>query len=320
VLVAREGAEVLGVAPFFSGEATWRVFPARVVSLMENQDTPNGEVLLAPAADGARVFGALLEALERRPGWHLLSLGKLERESPAHALVAQALADRPSLRLPAARSPLLDMGGGWAAYWSGQSQRFKKTVRNVGNRVERLGTVTIDEIGATATAAECRSVFAEVGARSWKATLPISGTRNPVIARFFDLLTDALQRSGRLLLWVLRVDGRPIATEYHVRDGDTVVALRSDFDERYAEASPGAHLHHAIVRAYFERGIRRYDMGPGDSDYKMRWATGVRELDTFWLFNRTPYATTLYAMERRAIPRLRRAHAWLRGMTTRAAS
>jgi hypothetical protein len=114
-------------------------------------------------------------------------------------------------------------------------------------------------------------------------------------------------------LWVLRVDGEPVATEYHVRDGQTVYALRSDFDEQDGAASPGAHLNACIVRAYFDEGVSVYDMGPGDREYKQRWATAATERDAFWLFNRTPYATALYTMERRAVPRLRRVRDWWRG-------
>jgi hypothetical protein len=92
-----------------------------------------------------------------------------------------------------------------------------------------------------------------------------------------------------------------------------VYALRGDFDDAYRDASPGTHLNAHIVRSYFERGVRFYDMGPGDREYKQRWATVTTERDTFWVFNRTPYATALYAVEQHAVPSVRRARAWWRG-------
>src|SRR5262249_54918013 len=162
------------------------------------------------------------------------------------------------------------------------------------------------------TAIECMDVFRAVATKSWKATLPVSITRNMNIARFFEVLTSILHHRRQLLFWVLRLNGRPIATEYHVRDGDTVYALRSDFDEQYRDASPGAHLNAFIVRAYFERDVRVYNMGPGDSEYKRRWANYTCQQDTFWVFNRNLYGVALYNLERRGVPRLRRARAWLR--------
>ena len=163
-------------------------------------------------------------------------------------------------------------------------------------------------------------VFTSVADRSWKAELPISLRRNPSIRRFFEVLTSVLHARGQLRLWTLRLSGIPIATEYHVHDGDTVYALRSDFDDRYREASPGAYLNAYIVRTYFERGVRIYDMGPGDSEYKQRWANSVREQENFWLFSRTPYGLALYNMERRAVPPLRRAREWWRASSRMRAS
>jgi len=312
VLVAREGTTVTGIVPLMTARGRWRVFPATIVSLMENQDSPCAGVLLAPE-NAARTLAAMIDHLAVKAGWHLLSFVKIERTSPMHGLLARCLAGQPHLRVGVGRSPVLAVDGDWKMFWTGRSQRFKKTVRNVVNRIERRGAVTIEDAGAQGTVAECLQVFRDVAARSWKADLPISVMRNAEIARLFALLTETLHARGQLVLWVLRIDGAPVATEYHVRDGDRIVALRSDFDDRYREDSPGAYLNYHIIRTYFEQGIRLYDMGPGDSEYKQRWATGTTEYDAFWFFNRTPYARALYTLERRAVPWLRRARGWFAG-------
>lgn len=311
VAVARDGSSVVGLAPFVFNTIKWRIFPVRTVSLMQNQDSPFADVVLAPDR-ASEILQGLLDYLRRSSKSDVVSFSKISRSSPTHALLVNSGAGVRLIRAAGGRSPILQLDGDWNAFWTAQSQRFKKTVRHVANRVERLGRVTVEELSGAATAAECMQVFASVAARSWKAGLRISLRRNPGIARFFEALTSVLHASGRLLLWTLRVDGVPIATEYHVRDGDTVYALRSDFDERDGEASPGAYLNAHIIRTYFERGVRIYDMGPGDSQYKQRWANSARDQETFWLFRRSPYGLALYNMERRAVPQLRRVREWWR--------
>lgn len=310
VLVARQGREIAGIAPLLVRKMRWRGLPARAIALMQTEDSPRADFVLSPD-HGQAALTAVLDHLARRPGWHLLWLGKIARSASTHRLLAELLTDAPSLCLPAARCPLLEIRGSWEEFWKGHSQRFKKTVRNVANRVERLGQVSVVDMAATTSAGECLSVFREVAARSYKSDLPISLARNHSIDRFFGTLTETLHQRAQLHLWVLRLDGEPIATEYHVRDGERVYALRSDFDDRHRDASPGTYLNQHITRAYFDSNVRVYDMGPGDSEYKERWATGATELDTFWVFNRSFYPTALYRMEQQVLPRVRRARAAL---------
>jgi CelD/BcsL family acetyltransferase involved in cellulose biosynthesis len=309
VVVVRDGSEIVGLAPFFVSMSKWRIFPVRTASLMHNQDSPFVDAVLAPERAG-ETLRAILDHVRRFSKAHVVSFNKIPSWSPTHALLANCGAQGSLIRTPGGRSPILRLEGDWSGFWTAQSQRFKKTVRNVANRVERLGQVAVEELSTTASAEECMEVFASVAERSWKAELPISPRRNPSVRRFFEALTSALHARGRLLLWTLRLDGLPIATEYHVRDGDAVYALRSDFDEHHREASPGAHLNAHIIRTYFERGVRIYDMGPGDRDYKQRWANGACPRETFSLFSRTPYALALYNVECRAVPALRRVREW----------
>ena len=311
VVIVRQGPEIVGLAPFFANTIKWRIFPVRTASLMQNQDSPFAGMLVAP--DGAsEILRAIVDHLRQSSKVHLISFNKIPRSSSTHDVLANFGMRAPLIHELGGRSPILRLDGDWDGFWTAQSQRFKKTIRNVANRVERLGQVTVEELSAVASAEECMQVFASAADRSWKAELPISLRRNPSIRRFFEALTSALHASGQLRLWTLGLDGIPIATEYHVHDGDTVYALRSDFDGRYREASPGAYLNAHIVRTYFERGVRIYDMGPGDREYKQRWATSAKEHETFWLFSRTPYGLALYNMERRAVPPLRRAREWWR--------
>jgi CelD/BcsL family acetyltransferase involved in cellulose biosynthesis len=312
LLIVRDRGELVGIAPLMVQRTNWRVFPLRVVSLLQNQDTPFTDFVLA-REHGDRGLSAILGHLRTMRGWHLLSLPKIECGSSTDSALQDHLRESRHLRLPASRSPVLAFDCDWRTFWNRQSQRFKKTVRNIVNRVERLGSVSVDELSRRSSAAECFDVFRAVAARSWKADLAVSVTRNAKIGAFFSALTTVLQASEQLRLWVLRVDGRPVATEYHIRDADTTYALRSDFDERLRDASPGAYLNYQIIRTYFERAVRVYDMGPGDSEYKQRWATSQREFDSFWIFNRTPYPTAVYNVERRAVPLLRHARDWWRG-------
>jgi CelD/BcsL family acetyltransferase involved in cellulose biosynthesis len=308
VLVAFEGPRIVGIAPLLRQTLRWRGLPVRA-------NSPFADLILPPH-DAAAVLNAFLAHVERCRPWELLSLAKIATSSRAHRLLDQSLYGKPHIRTTAAVSPVLRLDGDWDGFWRLQSQRFKKTVRNVANRVERLGTIAVEDMSARGSAQDCLATFRTVADAAWKSGLPMSVTGNTGIARFFEALTTALHARGRLVLWVLRLDGAPIAAEYHVRDGDTVYALRSDFVDRYRDASPGAYLNYQIIRTYFCEELRAYDMGAGDNAYKQRWANERRQLDTFTVFGRSAYARALYRVERYAIPCVRQARRWWRRAAT----
>ncbi len=319
VLVARVGSSIVGVAPFFIHTSNWRIFPIRTALLMQNQDSPFAGFIAVADRAGAVAEG-FFEHLTRVVRCDVVSLRKIMHDSPTHRVLLESPLAAPLIRAAGGDSPVLALRGDWSEFWAAQSQRFKKTVRNVVNRIERLGRVSVEELSANASADECLRTYASVAARGWKAQLPISLGRNRAIAHFFDVLTAALHANQQLRLWVLRIDDRPIAAEYHVQDDDVVYALRSDFDDHYRDASPGAYLNEQIVRTYFERRLRAYEMGPGDNAYKQRWATGTTALDDFSFFSRRPYPMTVYTLEQHAVPRLRQARNWWRNDTSAAAA
>jgi CelD/BcsL family acetyltransferase involved in cellulose biosynthesis len=220
-LLVCDGPSVIGIAPLLLQRTRWRLFPARVLTLMHNQDSPYCDLITHPARTDA-VLHAIMAHLHGRSDWHLWSALRIDRSSPTSGVLTAMFGTSASLRTPSERSLVLRLDGGWQHFWNAQSQRFKKTVRNVSNRVERLGHIEVRDEALTEPAPHCMEVFRAVAGKSWKATLPISVTRNHNIARFFETLTVTLHAAHRLALWVLRVDGEPVATEYQVLDGQTV--------------------------------------------------------------------------------------------------
>ena len=106
----------------------------------------------------------------------------------------------------------------------------------------------------------------------------------------------ASQCNGWLRLWVLRVNGRALATEYQVQSNGTLYALRADFDAEAEAVSPGAALNLRIIRSLFERqDVHQYNMGPGANPYKVRLATGSQETHGISVYAPTQYGRMLHS-------------------------
>jgi CelD/BcsL family acetyltransferase involved in cellulose biosynthesis len=124
---------------------------------------------------------------------------------------------------------------------------------------------------------------------------------------FFGELSRRATRRGWLDVWFLRLDGRAIAMEYQLRSNGVAYALRADYDLAYAASSPGSALNFAIARSLFERGdVREYQMGPGQNEYKMRWASGCHETVCVQIYRAGLYPRLVHLTETALVPALRR--------------
>jgi CelD/BcsL family acetyltransferase involved in cellulose biosynthesis len=306
-LVIEDAAGPVGLVPLVKWKGDLHGVPARFIGLLHVPDTPFVDWLSVGPPEP--IIEAIMKELARREDWDVLALTGL----PATSVTVKAL----EAWLPGRfrwqhtnvlRSPSLVVSGTWEEFWAGKSQRFKKTIRNVANRLAKAGTVAIEEHRDVRPDGPIFAELLDVSRRSWKASRHVAIATMPRMAEFFAELTVRASARGWLRLWLLRLDGRPVATEYQLEDGGRVHALRAEFDGSLPEElSPGTHLNAEIARALFARpGVHEYDMGPGENEYKSRWTPDAHETMGLRVYRPGAYGAALYAVEARAVPAIRK--------------
>ena len=306
VVLVEDGGQLVAAVPFMRWKERQRGMPVRRLALLECPDTPFIDVLLGGPA--RPIAMALVEHLAARRDWDVASLQKLPAASPMLKELEAALPGRlPWRRAEASLSPYLALAGDWDAFWKGTSQRFKKTCRNIQNRLERAGAVRIEEHHEVDVDGPLFAELLELSRRSWKGGRGVAIATMPNMHGFFAALTRRASARGWLALWTLRLDGALVAMEYQLRHAGRVNALRADFDPALRDVSPGSALSFAIARALFERGgVHEYDMGPGLNEYKLRWATGNHEGTHLMVYRPTAYGRLLHILDTRVRPAVRR--------------
>lgn len=86
----------------------------------------------------------------------------------------------------------------------------------------------------------------------------------------FRLLKDEAG-TGKFNLFVLALDGRPIAVNLVAVERDTIHGIQAAFDEAYGKFTPGSLLLEHIVKWAFD-SRRDFDFGAGGGKYKTVWA------------------------------------------------
>lgn len=113
-------------------------------------------------------------------------------------------------------------------------------------------------------------------------------------------------------MWCLRLDGKPVAMEYQLVNGDDVFALRADFDQTLEAISPGSYLSVQLLQQLFASGLRRYWLGPGPNPYKARWTEKSETLYRVRAFSPTARGRLHRLNEQLVRPAARKVRAALR--------
>ena len=255
VVVVSEGPDPVAVVPLMAWTRRLRGLPVRYLGLLEAPDTPELD-LLSVAEPRALSSRLLLDHLADRWDWDVLHLQKLGAASNTVKALEEVGPPRFALyRLAPVTSPYLTVVGDSDAF-PGRSQRFRKTVRSVQNRLERVGRVSVEGTRVLHPASPVFQEVVELTRRSWKAARGSRSPRCRACRSSSPPSPGCATDRGWLSLWILRLDGRAVAMEYQIRAGGVVHALRADFDSEFAALSPGSHLNHLIARTLSRAAAR----------------------------------------------------------------
>ncbi|MEW5977990.1 MAG: GNAT family N-acetyltransferase [Acidobacteriota bacterium] len=309
MLVVQDGDEVLGIAPLWQGRSKIREVPVQRVEFILCPDTPAADFIVCPDRREEvldALFGYLLSA-DFRDSWDVISLAQWPQDSPNFAASQQILK---RLRIhyfdqTTSVTPVIALNGSWEEFLQTRSPKFRKTHRNVANRLGRLEGVEVHCHRRKAEDSLFEQIL-EVSSRGWKAAEGLAIGSLPATRRFFSALTETAAIRGWLMVWLLKVKDQPVAVEYDLADGKQVFALRADFDQSYKEYSPGSFLEFQIIKTLFDEGFSEYFTGPGLNAYKLHWTEVTCENKEVHIFNHNLKGRFLWRLERQIVPLLKK--------------
>ncbi|HJV66338.1 MAG TPA: GNAT family N-acetyltransferase [Geomonas sp.] len=311
LVVMRVGGKLVGIAPLMRRRAKIHGLPATILCFIENNLSLHNELIVLPAYREEFLQELLRQLHEDAGSWDAVVFRNLPESSPNRLLLTELLEGFGNryLQNPAwLQSPYLVPGGSWEEYLASRTLRARKSLRNIRNSVHNAGSAEVRRIRGKEEFRAVRDDFFEVTRKSWAGNSgdPLSTADNEV---FYHELADLAAEKGWLSAWTLRLDGRTIAVEFHLRAFGKEHAMRGHYLPEFASLSPGTYLEMEILRQVFEEPERPglYDFGGAFDDYKRKWTqSGVPHVDLL-VFNGRPYSRLLGFHESTAVPYLRQA-------------
>jgi CelD/BcsL family acetyltransferase involved in cellulose biosynthesis len=270
VVLVLDGEELIGVAPYFAGrERTGRIDYRLLASGLSHPLD-----ILAVAGREPDVATAVAAALARaRPRPSLVTFEGLPAGTGWPAAVRSHWPGRLRPGTYWTRdmaSPVLDLHpDGFEAWLAAKSSNFRQQMRRARRKLAAAGGAVElaagDEAIARATAA-----FSELHHARWSHRGGSGLPRQGMAA----LLEEAALALGpdHVRLWVVGLEGRPIAVQVFAAAGGEVAYWNGGWDERHSSLIPAQLGILGAIEDAFGRRERRIDFGPGAQDYKLRFA------------------------------------------------
>jgi len=270
VVLAERDSELIAIAPLFAVQGG--------VSLVGSGGSDYLDFIGRP--DEATLAAMLAAAREAAPGFASIELYHVPASSPTTAMLP-GVAERLGLELEreeAPGAPYADLGDAELV----ERLTARRSVRKEEARMRRAGELCVREARAEELERVVGLFFAQHAER-WRPAGEASFNR--VGAR--ELVRTAVlagHSAGWARVTLLEWEGRIAAIDISLIRGTTQLTWLVSRDASIREHSPGRVLRAQVIAAAVQAGMRRFDFGLGEEDYKLRDASGVVELANWFLY------------------------------------
>jgi CelD/BcsL family acetyltransferase involved in cellulose biosynthesis len=268
IVTVHDGNRLVGLAPLWTMDAG-PTQPSAFEVLTDRLSPPVGP--LAAVGREREVATKLTEALakSRRRGmflrlWDKFGPGDLSR------MVVEAWPD-PAPWVHTAvtmRAPVVPLGGlDYEAWLGAKSSKFRQGARRRQRRLEELGARFVT--ATPATFARSLQALLDLHARRWDGKGGSSALVGGLRPMLEAAATELLPR-GRMRLLTIEAGNDVIAGNLLIAAGGQASGWLSGFDPSWGRHSPSFQLLLYAIADATARRETRFDLGPGDSDYKRR--------------------------------------------------
>lgn len=301
-IVKEDNGEIIGIAPLMLVNSRHLLLPARKLSFIYNDNASRADFLITRNREA--VLNSIFEYLRKyKTKWDIIELQNISEGSPNFEILG-ALLIRPEMafvKKDGLISPFIPITVSWEEYFSSLSKRYRKTLKNTTNRLEKSGDFNIEKITHSNGNKGAFEKIYEISRNSWKAAYKREITNTDENKRFFEGLDHEVGEKGWQNIWLLSVNGKAVAYEYTLVYKNKAYALKADYDEKYSRFSPGTALNMHSMREYFNAHYQELDLCGHKDEYKKRFTSLARNHHYFFIYNNGFYGRLLYLYDAKLV-------------------
>jgi CelD/BcsL family acetyltransferase involved in cellulose biosynthesis len=283
ILIARDRDGIAGFIPLLSERRRWGILSAPTVRLLGNKLSPRSDIVILRRE--VVVAAALWREVQKLQWWYL-DIGRVPVTSPGLAQFTGPQARR----LGWVRNRrnydnvVVTTDNGWETFLRSKSHNFRRSVQRYRRAANHLTSKAFPEGGMSFDA--ILDDIRHVMWRSWQGAAADPELYSDLAWRFHRGILGTAAAAGLCRITCLYEADKPVAFSTGVVFKQTCYGLKTGYDPAVASLSPGFLSMARFVESTFEAAITRVDFDPitTGSEYKLRWATKIEPLASYYLF------------------------------------
>lgn len=263
--VTTPSGELVAMGIFVKRKAMWETF--------QPSQSPIGCLVVRPGTDWETLLQVLGRAL---PG---LSLGvAASQQDPLST--PRPRSEGHISTLDYIETAFIDVTGSFTDYWEARGKNLKQNLRKQRRKLADEGiALTLEAVRSPAGIAQAVEDYAKLESAGWKAgggTAVASGNQQ---ARFYQRMLERYGERGRACVYRYRFGEQVVVVDLCIESDDSIVVLKTTYDESIRAYSPAALMREDAFRAIWEEGrIRRIEFFGPKMEWHTRWSEQSRVL------------------------------------------
>ncbi len=289
LLVARQGGRLVAIAPLsLRARRVAGVLPLRSVEFL-GADRLSSDYLDVIVRRGweADAIPALAQYLA--DARLALELASVRRAGCAAAALSRALTQRRwrMWETPTAVCPFIDLSEHtWESYLGTLESKPRNDFLRLLKNLTKKFSVRLEPASSEPQRREFMVHLVRLHNLRWQNLGGSDALHTADLVAFHDEVSRVTLERGWLRLFVLWLDGQPVASLYGFRYGRTFYFVQTGFDPAYGRHAVGLITVGLTIKSAIAEGAEEYDFLRGDEAYKFRWAREVRHLATLEVYPR----------------------------------
>ena len=288
LVVQGSQGDLIGFAPLY-------VDPKRTIRFLGSGRVCSDHLtILCRPAEESRVTEAvanwLFDEMAGRQSWQALDLEAIDVDDSAMRAFAAHLDRRPDALMtcrPDTGSWYLELPASWDDYLQTLTKGRRKRCRRWQRDYFESGRARLRVFYTADQLEEGFEVLEHLHNRRRRSLGEEGVFEDPVFRAFHRAAAVELMASDALRIHCLELEGRPVAAEYLLVDGQTVYAYQSGIDPEALDHGPGNLSVMASIRWAIESGRSKFDFMRGDESYKSNWGAVAKPAIRLRVWQRT---------------------------------
>lgn len=170
--------------------------------------------------------------------------------------------------------------GDYETYWDSRSKNLRQNMRKARNKLEKAGLEL--RLKCISGPAEIKAAIISYGimeSTGWKASNGTAVQSHDIQGKFYTDLLETFCRTGCGRIYCLTFNDTIVAMDLCIHQVNTLVILKTTYDENFKEYSPAMLMHQELFCELFQsRYFHRIEFYGKVMDWHLRWTDEIRTM------------------------------------------